>query len=210
MKDPLRQWFEELKEMLESAYLKSDEPWKQSGFSGPEERWVVCRKPIADCVDTSGSFLDIGCANGFLLECLMHWVKEREFAITPYGLDLSEKLASLARGRLPGYAEHIFVGNGLTWNPPRRFDYVRTELCYVPETLQEQFVKRLMSEFLAEQGRLLIAEYRSRKDDREQKWVDSHLESMGFRVRYHRSALWEGKELTRIAVLVNQGTGRKD
>lgn len=63
-----KQWFSSLRKQLEEAYLQHDEPWKQSGFSGPEERWVACRKPIADCVEKSGSFLDIGCANGYLLE----------------------------------------------------------------------------------------------------------------------------------------------
>jgi SAM-dependent methyltransferase len=203
-------WFSDLKATLEAIYLAAEEPWKQSGFSGPEERWVVCRMPIADCVHASGTFLDIGCANGYLLECLMRWVGERGISIVPYGLDLSEKLVSLARKRLPEYADHIFAGNGLTWKPAQRFDYVRTELCYVPEELRERFVTRLSRDFLTEEGKLLIAEYRSRKDKQEQEWIDGYLKSMGFAVRYLRSALWEGKELTRIVVLTNQATSKRD
>ena len=79
----LNKWFHALKEELETAYLQHDEPWKQSGFSGPEERWVKCRKPIADCVDKSGVFLDIGCANGYLLECISSWIAERGLSIIP-------------------------------------------------------------------------------------------------------------------------------
>jgi hypothetical protein len=84
----LSEWFYSLKETLEQAYLQHKETWKQSGFSGPEERWVKVRKPIADCVAESGTFLDIGCANGYLLECLLKWIGERGLSIVPYGLDL--------------------------------------------------------------------------------------------------------------------------
>ena len=76
--DPeLKNWFNNLCNVLENAYLSSEEPWKQSGFSGPEERWINLRKPIADCVNSTGSFLDIGCAIGYLLECLIKWTYER-------------------------------------------------------------------------------------------------------------------------------------
>ena len=80
------------------------EPRRQSGFSGPAEPWEACRRPIADCRDKS---------------------------IEPWGLDLSEKLVTLARRRLPSAADNLFPGNGLTWQPPRTFDYVRTELTRV-------------------------------------------------------------------------------
>ncbi|UCH42549.1 MAG: hypothetical protein JSW16_06995, partial [Dehalococcoidales bacterium] len=119
-----QQWFLSLQKELEEAYLQHDEPWKQSGFSGPEERWVKCRKPIADCIEKSGSFLDIGCANGYLLECIIKWTAERNLSITPYGLDLSEKLTELAKQRLPEYRQNIFTGNGWLWDNPVRFDYV--------------------------------------------------------------------------------------
>jgi hypothetical protein len=45
--------------------------------------------------------------------------------------DFSEKLAGLARERLPHWRERIFTGNALVWEPPARFDFVRTELVYV-------------------------------------------------------------------------------
>ena len=73
----LAAWFFNLKDTLENAYLRYDEPWRQSGFSGPAERWVALRKPIADCIEKSGTFLDIGCANGYLLECIIKWAEEK-------------------------------------------------------------------------------------------------------------------------------------
>jgi SAM-dependent methyltransferase len=152
-------WFLSLEETLETAYLKHEEPWKQSGFSGPENRWISLRKPIADCVDKSGSFLDIGCANGYLLECCLKWTAERNIEIIPYGLDISEKLIELAKRRLPQYSDNLFVGNALTWLPPRRFDFVRTELVYVPAEYENGYIKFLLQNHLNPDGKLLISSY---------------------------------------------------
>src|SRR5512135_2865621 len=132
--EELDRWFEHVHQVLEKAYLSYQEPWKQSGMSGPEKRWISLRKVVADCVDRSGSFLDIGCANGYLLETLVAWTKERGISVIPYGLDLSERLVELARQRLPQFRANFWVGNALYWkapNPPR-FDYVHSELVYVP------------------------------------------------------------------------------
>ena len=130
--DELDRWFENVHTVLENAYLSHSEPWRQSGMSGPEERWVSLRKPVADCINRPGAFLDIGCANGYLLECCLRWTAERGIQIDPYGLDVSAPLVELAKQRLPRFADHFFVGNSFTWLPPRRFDFVRTELVYVP------------------------------------------------------------------------------
>jgi len=152
-------WFENNRRILETAYVSHDEPWRQSGMSGPEDRWTSLRKPVADCIERSGTFLDIGCANGYLLECILKWTAERGLTIEPYGLDLSDKLIGMAMERLPKYAGNFFVGNGFTWLPPRRFDYVRTELVYVPLELEGQYVEFLIEHHLTDEGRLLIANY---------------------------------------------------
>jgi SAM-dependent methyltransferase len=152
-------WFLSLKKTLEDAYLAHEEPWKQSGMSGPLDRWVSLRKPVADCVDKSGSFLDIGCANGYLLECCLRWTAERGLKIEPFGLDLSERLVGLAKKRLPQYADNFFIGNAMTWLPPRRFDFVRTELVYVPAEREMQYVRFLIDNHLNPNGKLLVANY---------------------------------------------------
>jgi SAM-dependent methyltransferase len=168
---------------------------------GSAEEWEGKRRVIADCVAEPGSFLDIGCANGYLLECLMRWVGEREIEIVPYGLDLSEKLATLARQRLPEYAQNIFVGNGWDWVPPRRFDYVRTELVYVPDHLQSAYVARILDLFLAPGGKLLAAEYRARGNEEPELTIDKHLTEFGFKVVEMKVGCWQGIEHTRVAVL---------
>ena len=202
--EKLKQWFDDMKQELENAYFMHDEPWKQSGFAGPEERWIKCRKPIAECVDKSGSFLDIGCANGYLLECLTRWVSEQGITIVPYGLDISEKLVHLARQRLPQYTSNFFVGNAWYWNPHLRFDFVRSEMNVVPEPLQKEYVTRLLEKFVLPAGRLLITEYRSTQDDFPRKWIDECLDEWGLKVTCIKSGSNAGKELTRVAVVVSR------
>jgi hypothetical protein len=53
---------------------------------------------------------------------------------------LAPALVELARSRLPQWADRILVGNALRWDPPRRFDFVRTELVYVPPERKRGFV----------------------------------------------------------------------
>ncbi len=51
------------------------------------------------------TILDIGCANGYLLESLVKWTSDRGLAVTPYGIESSEKLIAVARERLPQYKD---------------------------------------------------------------------------------------------------------
>jgi hypothetical protein len=80
---------------LPEAYLRHTDPIRQSGFGGGAERWRLEREPILEGIDRSGSLLDIGCANGYLLECLVSWGRERHVELEPYGLDISQDLISL-------------------------------------------------------------------------------------------------------------------
>jgi len=199
----MKHWLIERIGPLERAYLAQDQPWQRSGFSGPRERWDACRRPIAQCLDRPGTFLDIGCANGYLMECVVGWKRQQGVAIEPFGLDIGEKLVRLAQQRLPGYAGNFFTGNGWDWRPPRRFDYVRTELDYAPPLLQRRFVERLLGDVVSPGGRLLVAEYRSGNDPYHRPWVDDTLRRWKYNVAFIASGLWRGKELTRVAVIVN-------
>lgn len=200
-KRSLAKWFLDGIETYPKVYVQKDTPWQQSGFSGPEERWVACRKPIADCMGSDGTFLDIGCANGYLIECVLKWTAERGVHITPFGLDIFDGIAEMARARLPEHAGRIFTANAFDWHPAQRFDYVRTELVYVPEELQTGFVRRLQKEFLRPAGRLLPCEYRGRSQVCSGPWIDEHISNLGFNVAEVKSGFWEGKELIRIAVV---------
>ena len=150
------QWYREVAAVIVTAYLAGDNPRAQSGYSGDDAAWTIARSLIAEAVDRDGSFLDIGCASGYLLESLVRWCWERGQVIEPYGLEIAPELADLARRRLPGWAERIFVGNAIDWAPPRRFDFVRTGLEYVPRERQRELVQRLLRDVVAPRGRLII------------------------------------------------------
>jgi len=55
--------------------------------------------------------------------------------------------------------------------------------------------------FLAEEGSLLICEYRSSKAVSSDPRVDEELREYGFRVLDSKSAICVGQELTRVALL---------
>lgn len=195
-------WFAEVRSILEPAYLASPTAWEQSGKSGSYEEWLRLRLPIAECVQHDGAFLDVGCANGFLLECLLEWTHHKGVAVEPFGVDYSDKLIELAKLRLPDYGSHLFVGNAWDWQPPRTFDYVRTELVYVPVNLRFAFLTRLIHKFLAPDGLLLVAHYRSRTEDLTRDWVDDDLRALDFKVAGVASGFdANGLERTRVAMV---------
>ncbi len=89
------------------------------------------------------------------------WAAEEGYKIEPYGLDLIDSLAALARNRLPHWAGHLFIGNVLDWRPPFRFDFVRTELEYAPPSHRRKMVERVLHEYLVPGGRLIVCSYGS-------------------------------------------------
>ena len=155
-------WFAEMAAIFEAACLEGDNPRAQSGFGGDEARWEAGRRPIADAIDADGTFLDIGCASGHFLESVVRWTPH---SIEPYGLDLAPAVVELARRRLPQWADRIFLGNALSWEPPLRFDFVRTELVYVPADRRRTLVERLIGEVVAPGGRLILCGYGSPRSD---------------------------------------------
>jgi SAM-dependent methyltransferase len=147
---------------LEASYLEEDDPIRQSGFGGGQTRWRREREPILDALDRDGSILDVGCANGHLLRCLVEWGAERGLALDPWGLDQGRGLVALARAMWPERADRFFAGNAWDWNPPRRFRYVYSLCDCVPEDFLEEYVGRLLGRFVASGGRLILGAYGSR------------------------------------------------
>lgn len=156
-------WYREVAAVITPAYLAGDDPRRQSGHSGDEAHWTQARSLIVDAIHRDGAFLDIGCANGYLMECVQRWARQRGWAIEPYGLDIAPELADLARRRLPRWADRIFDGNALHWPPPRRFEFVRTGLEYVPRRRQRDLVQRLLRDVVSPGGRLIIGAYNEEK-----------------------------------------------
>ncbi len=200
--EDLQDWFTFVKKLLETTYIAALTQWQQSGKNGTFEDWISLRLPNLAPVDYSGTYLDVGCANGYLLECLLSWATLKGIEIVPHGLDYSADLIALAQKRLSFHRSNLFVGNIWNWQPPQRFNYVRTELDYVPRNYHKPLLERLLKEFITKNGKLIISQYRNRQDDLTDNWIDSELEECGFKViATHSGYSTDGLELCRVAVL---------
>jgi SAM-dependent methyltransferase len=113
--------FPNVKSLIEGSHVSG------SDLSGLLEHWIQNRKPICGAIEKSGTLLDIGCANGFLLACLQLW---SEYQITPYGVDVDAGSLEMARDLLPEYASHFAqlplgeLSTCASFGLPTRFDYV--------------------------------------------------------------------------------------
>jgi hypothetical protein len=152
-------WYEATEEIIGDAYLASDDPRAQSGKSGDELDWRWSRELILDALPPGRRhcrLLDVGAANGYLMESLERWGQQRGLTVEPYGLEISPRLAALARSRLPTLAERIDVGNVLDHEPQRRYDLVHTALDYVPPARRRESLERLLTKFLTPGGRVVL------------------------------------------------------
>jgi SAM-dependent methyltransferase len=172
-------WHEAVAGIVVPAYLAGETPWQQSGKSGDLAGWERGRRPIMAAVERDGTFLDVGCANGFLMESVQAWGAEGGLQIEPYGLDISAELAELARRRLPQWADRIFVGNAREWIPARRFDYVRTGLDYVPPTRRRALVGHLLRRVVSPGGRLIVGVFNEEKHERR---TEKSVSSWGLKI----------------------------
>jgi SAM-dependent methyltransferase len=157
-------WHDAVLAIVEPAYLAGDNPRAQSGHSGDAARWERARRLLVDALPGDGSFLDIGCASGHLMETLTAWAGESGIRIEPHGVDISPALAVLARERCPRWAERIWTANAMGWRPPRRFDIVRTGLDYVPAALRSAYVAHLLDAVVAPGGRLVVGVFNEETD----------------------------------------------
>lgn len=153
---------------LEPVYLAAATPQAGSGFSGSAEDWRARRSMICDALESDCSFLDVGCANGFLMESVIEWSAEKGISVEPYGMDLSAGLVDEARRRLPQWADRIWVGNAIEWIPPSglRFDAVHTLLDCVPDHARSTLIAHLLDVAVADDGRLILSSYTDIRDVR--------------------------------------------
>ena len=194
------QWFRGMAAIFNAAYPAGDNPRVQSGFGGDEVRWEAGRRPVAKLIDRDGTFLDIGCANGYLMECVVRWTRHR---VEPYGLELAGAVAELGRQQRPQWANRIFLGNALNWKPPMRFDFVRVELAYVPEERQSDLLQRLLGEVVASGGRLIVCGYGSPRSGVSPHPVRGLVRSHGYEpeLEFERPAPEGGGSIIEVAVI---------
>ena len=148
--------------IIDPSYLNADTPWGGSGYSGTLDEWNENHAHIAAAVERDGTFLDVGCANGFLMECMVEWCAERALTVEPYGMDISPALVERAQQRLPQWADRIWLGDALTWTPPHAFDVVHGLLDSVAPDLRPELVENLLR-FVRPGGRLVLSHYSRRR-----------------------------------------------
>jgi SAM-dependent methyltransferase len=175
-------FYRDSQRLMETSYLRDGTPRGGSGFGGTAAAWRQQRSQLCLAIDRDGSFLDVGCANGHLLESMVAWCAERGIRLEPYGVDLSPGLVAEARRRLPRWADRIWVGNALDWTAPdgRRFDVVHALLDLVPAARREQMLRHQLEHLVAAGGRLLVGNYVPARD--RSRHADQVLRRLGFRV----------------------------
>jgi len=55
--------------------------------------------------------------------------------------------------------------NALLWEPPSTFDFVRTEMVYVPNRRRQEYLERLLERVVAPGGRLIVCSYGSSRPE---------------------------------------------
>jgi SAM-dependent methyltransferase len=172
------QWYAESNAFFTTHYLAADNPRAQSGHSGDESKYRYTRMMVLEAIHHGGTFLDVGCANGYLVESLHKWLTGSGLAVEFYGLDFSEGMLELARRRLPQWQERFFLGNALYWTPPFRFNFVYIAgLEYVPLGRQQELVKHLFEDFTANEGRLILGPV---TEGRQSQEMEGSLRGWGF------------------------------
>jgi SAM-dependent methyltransferase len=194
--------------ILERAYLDAPDPRAGSGFRGDAERWERARRVVMEAVEGDGTFLDVGCANGLLMESVAGWAAEDGYVVEPYGLELSPAIAALARRRLPHWAARIHVGDVTTWEPPRRYRYVRVSLDCAPPPGRGRLIRRCLDRLVEDGGRLVVCSYGSaRRPEPRAEDVAALLASWGHDVvGAAEAADTNGVVITRVAWVDRQGS----
>jgi len=158
---PRDEYFRVLRDAVVEFYLAAPgNPYQQSGRSSGARRWEETRRVFVTALHHGGDFIDIGCANGLLLEALIPWAREEGFSIRPHGIDLVAELVELARERFPDHRDSFNVANALYWAPTRTYDFVRTNLEYVPKADWLPYVRGQYAA-VAPAGRLIVSHYRN-------------------------------------------------
>jgi 2-polyprenyl-3-methyl-5-hydroxy-6-metoxy-1,4-benzoquinol methylase len=203
--EEVKDWFELNVKPLEKSYLKGVTPWQRSGVGlhnpRSEEYWKAVRWPIVDAIGKSGSVLDIGCANGYLLESLQNWLEPKGITMEPHGLDISAALLEEAKQRVPEGTFHL--ANVWGWKAPRKYDFVLTELVYVPEKDRQFYLRGLLRDAVEPEGKLIVSQYGS--DLSKSMDLTSELLSMRLHAVEQFEGDWEGVQKTAVCAIAGLG-----
>lgn len=148
-------------------YLSRENPRAQSGHGSDVYRWRNVRWLILEAICGDGSFIDVGCANGHLIESLDKWMDGTDVNVEFHGLEISSELFELAQQRLPEYRSRLYHGNALSWKPLFQFDYVYTMILPdFPLRMKESLLANLFEHVVKPGGRLILG-----------PWSDTQIEA---------------------------------
>jgi SAM-dependent methyltransferase len=173
-------WHAAMASLVKPAYLAGDNPYAQAGHSGNAATWEASRGFIAEALPRSGTFLDVGCASGVLMESVQRWGARKDLSIEPYGLDIVPEFVHLARRRLPHWADRIHIGNIRSWEPAnQRFDFALIRPEYAPATRRVELIRHVLQRVLNAGGRLIIL---VGNEEAALRHMESSITSQGVRV----------------------------
>jgi len=148
-------------------------PWIQgSKCSGTLQFWKSSRAFVTNAINKSGTILDIGCANGFLLACLAQWLQEKSLTIIPYGIERDPSVLQCKRlfpdlyevGHFIQIDLETFLSNPPSEAPmfPTQFDFIYwnvwVENCNLEEEITQRHLCKLYN-MTSRGGRLLLGLY---------------------------------------------------
>ncbi|MBL7131302.1 MAG: class I SAM-dependent methyltransferase [Candidatus Omnitrophica bacterium] len=134
------------------------------------ESWIQQRFFISRAIHKDGTILDIGCANGLLLACLMRWCN---YEIVPFGIDNNEKRIKAAKLFLKLYTNNFIC---LKWQMldrltdyglPKTFDFVYWSFGSEHKFNSAKEIQQLKMIYnkVARKGRLIVGFYTSTKGE---------------------------------------------
>ncbi|MCL2772003.1 MAG: class I SAM-dependent methyltransferase [Oscillospiraceae bacterium] len=182
------EWYELNNFYFTKLYLSTDNPRAQSGHGGDEYHYIFAHLPIIEAVYKNGTFCDVGCANGHLMEMLYKWGAAVGFDLQMYGVDISEGLLELAKKRLPQWHDRFFLGNAFYWKPEHKFDYIHNS-ADVPVNDKRKYYEHLMENYLADGGRMIVGPYWYENEDTAEKQIIDNvgMPPAGYAIKTHYS-----------------------
>lgn len=175
-------WNERTRRVLEEPYLRARTGPGGSGCGHADAGWKRRHRPLVEAFHRSGSWLDVGCANGYLLETLPSWVARRGLTLEPFGLELMASVADLARARLPHLVGCIDTGDVTRWEPLRRWTFVTALVDAVPPGGLSGLLRRLLDRFAERDGRVILSSYGSSRRRAPAEAVADRVRAEGFDV----------------------------
>ncbi|MCL2775205.1 MAG: class I SAM-dependent methyltransferase [Oscillospiraceae bacterium] len=160
------EWYEIVNLHTTKWYLSYDNPRAQSGHGGDEYHYRFSHLPIIECLYKDGTFLDVGCANGHLMEMVHKWANAIGFDLQVFGVDISEGLIELAKKRLPQWYDNFYIANRYFWKSEIKFDYIHLMgIGGYPEYDERICFEYYMENYLADGGRMIIGPYWYENED---------------------------------------------